>query len=94
LVSNAGFDGSGVHANFERRFDSPLAERPPIVQRQEAGIDKRVINQHRTLFRHWRAETGMAARLYSAIASILPDALEKRLYTALMRRQLGLRAAQ
>ncbi|MCK8516793.1 glycosyltransferase family 2 protein [Methylonatrum kenyense] len=88
LVENAGFDGSGRHANHERRFDTPLADRSPRVERLPLEVNENVVRQHRNLFRQWRIGDDIASRLYYRIAALLPAAAEKYLYTRLVRRRL------
>lgn len=88
LVANEGFDGSGVHADFDSRFVSPMARARPRVRFDSVRVLNNVMDQHRRLFIRWRTEGSFSAKAYYALASRLPRRWEKRLYTTIVGRQL------
>lgn len=95
LVRNIGFDGSGAHAKFNLendRFDSPLAEAPISLDQTEPVLDPEVIQAHRRLFRRWHGHGGPLATAYFKLSPLLPESLDRVLYTHLARRRLKQRA--
>ena len=49
-------------------------------------IDPNVIAAHRELFLSWRTASSPKRKLYYQLTSLLPQAIQKRLYNALVRR--------
>ena len=88
LVSNIGFDGSGRHANVEVRYETPMADTCPEVGTVPVAIDPEVIKAHRELFLRWRIGKDPRKRLFFGLTGLLPEPLEKRIYTALVHRWL------
>lgn len=86
LVSNIGFDGSGRHANHDDRYTTPMATQAPKLGTVSVKTDPEVVKAHRDLFMRWRVASDPRKRLFFAITGLLPEALERRVYHALVHR--------
>ncbi len=88
LVRNAGNDSSGTHAGSGSKFDSPLATGSIRVGGAPVRADEDVLEAYRRF--HLRAQIGWSGqrRLFQRVATFLPRGVERRAYTALVRRSL------
>lgn len=96
LVHNAGFDGTGRHAKFHDRFESPMAKRPMEVADIPVEPSPVAVPKCVKLFRRWHVEEEgtLPVRAYFALARYLPRWVQKPIYTALVRRGIEKRASR
>ncbi|TVP48080.1 MAG: glycosyltransferase [Gemmatimonadales bacterium] len=96
LVFNGGFDGTGRHAKFNDRFESPMAQRPMEVEEIPVKPSPVAVPKCVNLFRRWHVKEGgtRPVRAYFALARYLPQSVQKAIYTALVRRGIEKRAAR
>jgi hypothetical protein len=90
LVHNTGMDESGTNAPDTDFYEAPLAETAPGLPEGVPATSARALQLLRAYLIGWRRSWSRREDIYYRVTPFMPRSVERRIYSAMVRRSLRL----